>query len=187
MLAPISEMPSFTAFAAQIETSLARPKRLSQSQAVWIFGTGQFGRDVCQILRRHGFEVAGFIETKPKSETACELPVLAWEQLSKAQLGSQIVIGIYNRGMPLDQLESLARSHGAHDILFPWDLYDQFGSDLGWRYWLSSQELLTSNLDGIERSFNRLSDHTSRQCLLDICRFRLGALTSYASSRNVSR
>ena len=181
MSAPDSSMPSFRDFAAQIKSYLVGPKALSPNQPILIFGTGQFGRDVCQILRQRGYDVVGFIETKPKNQTASALPVWAWEQLSKAQLGFQIVIGIYNRGMPLDQLEAIARSHGVQEVFFPWDLYDQFGANLGWRYWLGSQELLTSNLDSIERSFNRLSDPISRQCLLDICRFRLGALTSYAS------
>ena len=181
MSAPDPNMPSFAEFAAQIKSSLVAPKTLSQDQPIWIFGTGQFGRDVCQILRQRGYDVAGFIETKPKNPTTCALPVMAWEQLSKAQLGCQIVVGIYNRGMPLDELEALARSHGVQRVFFPWDLYDQFSTDLNWRYWLSSQALLTSNLDSIERSFNRLSDSMSRQCLLDICRFRLGILTSYGS------
>lgn len=173
--------PSFDAFRQEVSGSLAPPNVLSPNQPVWIFGAGQFGRDVCQVLIARGFDVAGFVETMPQRDTVNGLPLLAWGDLSHSQRQSQIAIGIYNRGMPLDELAALARSHGATQLFFPWDLYDQFEAELGWRYWLGSQALLTSNLDNIERSFHRLADANSQQCLLDICRFRLGLFVAYAS------
>lgn len=33
-------------------------RELSKTRPVWIFGAGQFGRDLCSVLRNRGFEIA---------------------------------------------------------------------------------------------------------------------------------
>jgi FkbM family methyltransferase len=167
-----------------VQVASEEPQRLGPQRPVWIFGAGQFGRDVCAVLLDAGFAVVGFIETTPREQTVLGLPVVSWTQLEPEQVKAQLVVGIFNRGMPLDQLAELATAAGFTEILMPWDIYAQFGGRLGWRFWLSGPEVILDNLPAIEQTFHALGDDESRRCLLQICAFRLGRNLGYASFSN---
>jgi FkbM family methyltransferase len=148
---------------------------------VWIFGAGKFGRDLCNALQKTGHRVAGFVETKPSSAEVMGLPVLGWPQWSAAHAASPICVGIFNRGMPLDQLEALARQAGAEDVFLPWDLYHMLQSLLGWRFWLSEPERIMDQTDAFADALQSMEDVVSQRCMLDIAAFRLGLRTDYGS------
>lgn len=176
-------MPSYLtrlrALPAQFAT---RPMRQLQTERpVWIFGAGQFGRDVCVALQAQGFEVHGFVETKPAVQQLMGIQVVDWQQWATVCNDAQLVIGVFNRGMPFDALDRIARSSGASDIFMPWDIYSQFETHMGWRYWLGAPETLLNQLPAIERTYQLLSDELSRRCLVDICAFRVGLNPEYAS------
>lgn len=158
--------------------------QLENTRPVWIFGAGNFGRDVCKILHHKGFEIHGFIESNPKYETVSDLPVLTWDQLKNYHTNSQLVIGIFNRGTPLNELEALARSAGFTDIFMPWHLYNQIGQELGWRFWLSKSKTIVDNQSLLKETYESLADKESKQCLLDICSFRLGQHLAYGNFKH---
>lgn len=175
----------FSALRAQCAVLTSTPqRRLVRSRSVWIFGAGQFGRDLCKVLLSQSFKILGFIETRPHVYQIMDLPVRSWQQLNDTDRQAQLVLGIYNRGMPLDVLEALARDAGFVDVMMPWDSYGQFEKQLGWRYWLSGRDQLLSQLDGIEASHELLCDAASQACLRDIVRFRLGLNNSFGSVRH---
>lgn len=175
----------FSALRAECAALAATPEpRLSLSRPVWIFGAGQFGQDLCKALLAKDFNVLGFIETQPRIEQLLNLPVLGWQQLSDTDRLAQLAIGIYNRGMPLDSLASLAQEAGFRDVTMPWDSYGQFDVQLGWRYWLGRRDQLLGHLDGIEATHAQLSDATSQACLRDIVRFRLGLNHAFGGFRH---
>lgn len=176
---PAQDFNSFRLLCGQVAQQ--EPRLLVQAKPIWIFGAGQFGRDVCAALRQKGFDVHGFIESKPLNDKVLDLPVVSWDQLRPHQLAAQLVIGIFNRAMPLDRLEEIARSAGFSNIFMPWNIYTQFGDQLGWRFWLSSADVMLANLPAIERTYGSMADDESRRCLLEICAFRLGQFTPYAS------
>lgn len=159
-------------------------KTFSCGQAIWIFGAGQFGRDLCGALQRAGHTVAGFVETKPAVAQVLGLPLINWQQWSPAHCAAPLCIGIFNRGMPLDVLEALAHTVGASEVFMPWDFFHAFQEDLGWRYWLSEPERILNHTEAIVRALDCLSDDTSKRCLLDIVAFRLGLNTAYGSFRH---
>ena len=160
---------------------------LLPDKPVFIFGAGQFGRDVCTVLVSEGFVVLGFIESIPRDRQVLGLPVLTWGELRSNHLTAQLVIGIFNREMPLDDLIKLSVSSGFADIFLPWDVYNQFGKQLGWRFWLSAHSLIVNNLSAIEKTYHSLSDDISKHCLLEICAFRLGRYNAYASFRSTDQ
>jgi FkbM family methyltransferase len=172
-----------------LEELHALPQRYASRQArdlpagkpVWIFGTGQFGRDLCGALQKTGHPVAGFVETKPSAAQVLGLPVLGWQQWSPAHIAEPLCVGIFNRGMPLDQLEALARQSGAQDVYLPWDLYHSLKQQLGWRFWLSEPERILDQTDAIAAALDCMDDEVSQRCMLDIAAFRLGLNTAYGS------
>ena len=159
-------------------------RELDKTSPVWIFGAGLFGKDLSSILHNRGYEVAGFIESKPKQKKIIGLPVLDWQELDESQRKMQLAIGIFNRETPMDNLISLAYNAGFIDVFMPWHLYELFGDDLGWRYWLGKSELIFNALQRIESVYQNLSDDLSKHCLLDILSFRLGINNPYASFKH---
>lgn len=169
---------------AQLCADLAghAPRQLSRERPIWIFGAGGFGRALGAVLLAQGYPLAGFIETAPRIDQALGLPVRAWGQLDASERTAQLAIGIFNRGMPYDDLAALAREHGFGDIFLPWHTYAQFEQALGWRYWLSNPQTILDALPAIKATWDSLSDDTSRQCLLGILSFRLGQNLGYAGT-----
>lgn len=156
-------------------------KKLSTKKNIWIFGTGKFGRDLHSALSSEGYFVAGFVETSQAKKECLGLPVFGWKEWSSAHVNNPLCIGIFNRNMPLDQLEGIARKNGATDVYMPWDLYSILENHLGWRYWLSSANKILSNLNKLSKAIHYLSDELSKRCFLDIVEFRLGLNTAYGS------
>jgi FkbM family methyltransferase len=158
----------------------AAPRVLTQTRPTWIFGAGNFGRDLASVLIDCGYTIAGFVETEPRFDELMGLPVHALRDVGETDRGAQLAVGIFNRAMPFSGLERAAKDAGFQDIFLPYHLYAQFGSSLGWRFWLSSPSLIANSLEAIERVYVRLSDEASRQCLLNILSFRMGRLLDYA-------
>ncbi len=154
---------------------------LSKNKPIWIFGAGNFGSDLAKILINESYNLLGFIETKPKFNQLLGLPVLAWEELAIDDKKSQLAIGIFNRGMPLDRLYKIAEDSGFTEIFMPWDIYEKYGESLGRRFWLSKPELILNSLPAIKDTYDLLADDVSKKCLLGILSFRLGLNTNYAS------
>jgi len=154
---------------------------LPDGKPVWIFGTGQFGRDLCGALQKIRHPVAGFVETKPSNLEVMGLPVLGWPKWAEAHAAAPLCVGIFNRGMPLDQLDALARQSGAEDVFLPWDLYRLLKPQMGWRFWLSEPELIMDKIDALAAALAWMDDAVSQRCILDIATFRLGLNNAYGS------
>lgn len=90
-------------------------------------------------------------------------------------------IGIFNRAMPLDQLEAMARRAGAQDVFLPWDLYRTVRMEMGWRFWLSEPERVLNHIEALASALELMDDVISQRCMLDIAAFRLGLNTAYGS------
>lgn len=157
---------------------------LPAGKPVWIFGAGQFGRDLCRALQNVGHSVAGFVETKPSASEVMGLPVLDWPQWAAAHAGAPVCVGIFNRGMPLDQLEAIARQAGAQDVFLPWDLYRTVKTQMDWRFWLSEPERILDQIDAFASALDCVDDTISQRCMLDIAAFRLGLNTAYGSFKH---
>lgn len=178
--------PEFEQLLSQ-SRSMAPFPRASASRALWIFGAGRFGQDVCAVLQSAGVDVCGFIETEPHQSRQLGLPVKRWNELTHVDRKASLAIGIHNRDAPLDHLEQTARAAGFADVLMPWHLHAQFEHHLGWRYWLGKPELITDRWPELEQAHALLTDPESRQCLRDICRFRLGMHNEYGHFRHGMR
>ena len=157
---------------------------LNKNDPIYIFGAGNFGRDVAKALLKNKFNLLGFVESTPKLKSIDALPVLALQDIPVSELSAQLLIGIFNRDVPFDELKAYALKIGFEKIFMPWDIYNFLSEDLGWRYWLSKKNALKSQVSNIQMTYGLLSDEESRQTLLGICRFRLGLQDSYASFKH---
>ena len=158
--------------------------RLMPGEPVWIFGVGTFGRSLARACVSQGVVVQGFVQTLPASTAVDGLPVRAWSELSEADCAMAVLVGIFNRGVAFDGLVKLASGSGFQRILLPWDLYAQFGVELGWRYWLADPNLLRSQTANLNRTYDHLADDVSRECFFRLVNFRLGLDLEYSSFRH---
>lgn len=148
---------------------------------VWIFGAGNFGRALASALQAQGFPVAGYVETAPKAHMVQGLPVLNWPTLAGMGTQVQLVMGILNRDAAYDRLVAIATKAGFQPPLMPWELYDQLGAVLGWRFWLGDRAVFVEHLDRLALVAEQLGDRESKEILLRICAFRLGLDLEYSS------
>lgn len=170
------------AFLRLREQAAAQPaRRIDIGRPVWIFGAGNFGRALARVLQAQGIAVAGFVETAPQAGAVQGLPVLDWPALARTAPHAQLALGILNHRAPYDQLIAIAAQAGFALPLMPWELYDQYGPALGWRFWLGERGALVANLERLGRVAERLADDESRQTLLRLCAFRLGLDMAFAS------
>lgn len=167
------------------EQAAAQPVRhIDAGRPVWIFGAGNFGRVLVRVLQAQGIAVAGFVETAPQVGEIQGLPVLDWSALARTDPRAQLALGILNHRAPYDQLVAIVTQAGFALPLMTWELYDQFGPALGWRFWLGERVTLTNNMERLSQVAERLADDESRQTLLRLCAFRLGLDMEFASFRS---
>lgn len=167
-----------------LRATVTQPLQLDLRRPVWIFGAGSFGQSLCQAMTSSGVEVEGFVETKPKSNSVSNKPVLDWQTLASNFSDAQIALGIFNRSAPFNVLIKIANDAGFSNLLMPWDVYDTFGEQLGWRFWLSKRQELVSWLDKIEQVTSKLADQESRDTLYRITAFRLGLDNDFSSIKS---
>lgn len=156
-------------------------KSLQSGSPVWIFGAGSFGRAVARACFKRDIAVAGFVQTKPTSPVADGKPVRSLNELTPSDRAMPLLMGVFNRDIPLDGLGLLVGDAGLKHVLMPWHLHALFEKELGWRYWLQSPEFLAEHSSDLNRIQERLADDTSRECLKRLVQFRLGKNLGYAS------
>lgn len=142
------------------------PRDLPAGKSVWIFGTGQFDRDLCGALQKLGHPVAGFVETKPSAPEVMGLPVLDCAQWTGAHSAAPLCLGILNRGMPLDQLKALAQKSGAQNVYLPWNFYRSLKPQMCWRFWLSEPERILGQIDAFASALNCMDEAVSHRCMI---------------------
>lgn len=154
---------------------------LAPGEPVWVFGTGSFGRAVARACASEGVDVQGFVQTEPFDAFVDGLPVRSWRGLNSIDRDMSLLLGIFNRDIPIDSLVRLVNESGCDRVVYPWDLHAQFPKELGWRYWLANSNLLRAHAADLNRSYERLADERSRTCLKRLVDFRLGLDIDYAS------
>lgn len=147
---------------------------LDKQKHIVIFGAGGFGKNLYRILSSSGFKVSAFVETNPVSQFLDQIPVYKLTECPSELLNCQLVVGIFNRSAAYKEINDLVVCKGFKRIFFPWQVYEKFSTELGWRYWLSSPEIFHENKKLIEDAFLNLSDQESREIFIRIIKFRTG-------------
>jgi FkbM family methyltransferase len=88
---------------------------------------------------------------------------------------------MFNHRHSFDKVVRIPVEAGFQVPLMPWEFYEQFGDELGWRYWLGRRDVLTRNLARLARTAEGFADEISRQVLFRTCAFRLGLDLDYSS------
>ena len=135
-------------------------------EGVFIYGAGNFGKDVFWALTKRGISVFGFLDQK-----ACPgqhwngVPVLQPDDQSIAmpeRNRGMVIIAIHNRETDIPQIMKRLRSLHYGRLVTQVELYDYLGTELGDRFWLSSRRSYQSSKPSIISAFGLWADETSK-------------------------
>ncbi|MDP1890941.1 MAG: FkbM family methyltransferase [Gemmatimonadaceae bacterium] len=146
--------------------------QLTRGARIAIYGAGNVGREVSQLLQAAGITVLHFIDARAASvPTVDGLPVLPPHVALDPSL--PVVIAVFNREADPRGIHATVRKAGAQCIIDFLALHAQFASALGDRYWLVSQAALRSQAPAMRDGLDRWRDVSSREHYARLLAYRL--------------
>jgi FkbM family methyltransferase len=133
--------------------------------------------DIMHDLADHGLQVFGFIDhmdqaTSPVDGVPVYKPETA-QSVTAEQKKAVVVFGIQNRLASLTAIIQLVKTCGFEWLIYPVELYDFFGSELGNHYWLTKRDFYLPYGSALEETLALWADETSRAIFHSILEFRL--------------
>lgn len=156
-------------------------QEIDPEKEIFLFGAGKFAQELCLILKNKNFPVSGFVETTPSTIKVQGFPVFNIGEFARKSANTQLLLGVFNRKHALSKIVNSLKSHAVQsDLFMPWDIYRQFGNDLGWKYWLESNTFIRENISRVKETLSLFSDEASRTAFKQLCLFRSGLNLSYS-------
>jgi len=134
-------------------------------------------RDIQHILVDHGLPVLGFIDhldqaTSPVNGVPVFKPETAQAVVTEGKT-PVVVLGIHNYLANLPAIIQLLKACGFERVIYPVELYDLFGTELGVRYWLTGRDFYPPMEAALEKTLALWSDEVSRALFHSILEFRM--------------
>jgi FkbM family methyltransferase len=151
-------------------------EKITQSSVLFIYGTGRFAKDILGVLIRNSFEPYGFLDHVDRHAELQRLKIFKPDEVQiEIRTKAVVLIAIHNREADVAAIVDHLRSLNYAEIITPMDLYDDFGDQLGDRYWLTQKSFYSSHQDELEAVRDLFFDETSRSLFNAILQFRTGA------------
>jgi FkbM family methyltransferase len=143
---------------------------------LYIFGYGSFAQDCFSALKKEGLNIKGYIVSQRNSLN--KENIFAIDELDLSN--STVLIGVFNREHPYQELIESLEKNNCKFILMPWDIYRPLKKYLGFRYWLEDPQFYTENSDNISKAIELLGDEESKIIFENVIRFRSGLMNEYS-------
>jgi FkbM family methyltransferase len=155
------------------QTLAIRPApELVRGVHVAVFGAGNVGRQVAQLLASRGVIVDRMIDARAAQLRSMDgIPVVP--PGTSHQSSMPVVIAAFNREADPQSIHSAMRASGAIRIIDFVELHARFSSERGDRKWLVSQDELRSHEDGMRDGLARWTDSASREQYAQLLAYRL--------------
>ncbi len=142
-----------------------------------IYGAGNMGKDVSNVLTKHGIPILGFLDQKAQPDdfwngVPIYQPDAEFISSDKREMVN-VIIAIHNRDAEIPPIIEKLKNIGFSKIITVIEFYDYFGQDLGNRYWLTSRSWYRSFEKEISDCLGLWADEKSREIFLNTLRFRL--------------
>ena len=143
---------------------------------LYLYGAGNIGKEVCELLTRHSITVTAFLDRKAQPGASWKsIPILPADDASIPQdqrRRSQVIITIFNRETEIPPIVKWLESLDYGQVISFLELHAQFPQELGDRFWLTSREFYPPHQASIEKADELWHDETSRNLYRSILRFR---------------
>lgn len=142
---------------------------------IFIYGTGTMAQDIYRVLTDNGWPVTGFIDHMERDNPFIHgIPVYKPQDAPQTKSNNNVVIlGIHNYQADLPKVIKSLNDLGFNRIVSTVELYDQFGDQLGVRYWLTSRSFYPPLASVLELLDSLWADDRSRSLYRSILEFRL--------------
>jgi FkbM family methyltransferase len=142
-----------------------------------IYGAGNIGQDVYRVLKNNGIDVIGFLDQKVTQICYWEgVPIinphnhqLSFDKIKKIN----VIVAIHNRDVEIPPIINMLKSLGFEHIITLIEFYDEFGKEMGERFWLTSRIDYLPFQSVIEEAFDIWEDEASKNLYKSILEFRL--------------
>jgi len=146
-----------------------------KSQATLIYGAGNTGKDVYNILKNNAYKVECFIDNNRFNTQIEDTKIYSLETIkdnfSRYQ-NDNVLIAIFNRDVDIAKIIKQLEELGFKNIFTFVDLYQYFENELQSRFWLSNTELLVNEQEKIQQIYSLLADEKSKLLFENIIKFR---------------
>ncbi len=149
----------------------------STDRRLFIYGTGSFARDVHSVLMQRGRHVLGFVDHLPPRTPLPEgAEFFAPEEAARVvgpAAHATVVLGVHNYQADLRAIMQRLNQAGFTDVITPVQLYDEYGTELGDRYWLTRRSFYQDKAPLIEETMRLWEDDKSQSLFQSILEYRL--------------
>lgn len=160
---------------------LATPINLSpvfeSNNNIIIYGAGNMGKYILDILNSHGIKVEAFLDrkaTKDKSQHGIPIYLPEWNGLSaKKRKQTTVIAALHNRDAKIPAVLNLLRKQGYIKIINLIEFTDYFSEEMENQFWLASRKSYKSWEKEIVECNSMWADETSRQNYKKLLKFRL--------------
>jgi FkbM family methyltransferase len=148
--------------------------RLSQCDAVILYGAGNFGKELAAVLTKRGVPIVCFLDWKATPGAAIQgIPILRPDDASVERAKKTVIVSIFNREVSIPSIIDDLRGRGFASVFSFLDLYDEVWDDMGDRFWLSTRSTYRNAGAAIEEVDALWADEQSRDLYRRIIRFRV--------------
>ena len=115
-----------------------------EQHMIFIYGAGNFGKEVFRALARKGITVHAFIDRNAHPNTQWnDLTIYSPDDSrlsNETRKNSLLILALHNRDVDLQPIRINLINLGYQNIILPIELYDYVGRELGDRFWLTSRQ-----------------------------------------------
>ena len=142
-----------------------------------IYGAGNCGREVMQILRENGYRIAAFLDQRAETvgavdNVACLLPG-SKEAQAYARSGTPVVLGVFSYAVDSGSVHHFLHRMGFAQILSYYDFFDAYLQHASSQYWLAARSVYERHRSAILAGLRLWSDDFSRKLYVDLVEMRL--------------
>jgi len=146
-----------------------------KNQKTLIYGAGNTGKDVYNILKKNNYPISGFIDNARFNTPIDNNAVYHIETIKKDFNRYQyatVIIAIFNRATDIAAIILQLKQIGFKTIFTFIDFYQYFENELKERFWLSNTRVLIDEQEKIEQARALFTDEKSKQLVENIINFR---------------
>jgi FkbM family methyltransferase len=150
---------------------------MDKGEEVFIYGAGNCGKDVLNLLQTEGIKVCGFLDSNLVSGSlVAGVPVRhpSDETFSpERRSGCCVIVAIFNTHVDLAALIETLKSYGYSHVITFVEFFRYFPAQLGDRFWLTKTDFYTGHETELVKAGELLQDEESRRLFLALLAYRM--------------
>ena len=147
-----------------------------RSREIVIYGAGNKGKEVFDVLNNLNLNVKLFIDNNKFNSTIYDKDVISFDKFKSEFSGNQeivVVIAIFNFTVDIEEIINNLNSINIRYVFSFVQLFRLLREYFGFNYWLADKDIILKSDEPISNVFNLLEDEDSKKCLIENIRFRL--------------